>query len=388
MNAPHVTYDFIVTGFGCAGMSLLFYLLKGSLKDQKILIIDSSEKTINDRTWCYWAEKPLEIHPKNSPLVFWENISISNGKNKIKKPLGKLKYFHVSSSDFYNEIKAFVNTFPNVNFIHDTVNTMEEIEQNSVIVRTSLGNVYSGKKVFNSIPDNSLINLKSNILRQVFVGWKIKTKNSCFEPDTAVMMDFVNPEEDKTDFFYILPFSENEALVEYTAFTTQPIEFDSMECEISHFIQEKLGQDIYEITFREQGSIPMTTFQFASQQNKNIINLGSIAGCGKPSTGYTFHTIQKHCQTIVNDLESKLMKDNPSWQRNFRFGFYDNIILNIAKKWPKALPKVFFNLFEKNSGDDVLRFLNEETSLKEEIKLLSRLKFPIFIKSLIHYEQH
>ncbi|MFC0261135.1 hypothetical protein [Fontibacter flavus] len=111
MNAPHVTYDFIVTGFGCAGMSLLFYLLKGSLKDQKILIIDSSEKTINDRTWCYWAEKPLEIHPKNSPLVFWENISISNGKNKIKKPLGKLKYFHVSSSDFYNEIKAFVNTF-------------------------------------------------------------------------------------------------------------------------------------------------------------------------------------------------------------------------------------------------------------------------------------
>lgn len=388
MNSPSLTNDFIITGFGCAGMSLIYYLLNSKLKDSKILIIDSSEKNINDRTWCYWAEKPLDIHPGNSPLVFWENISISNGEKLVKKPLGKLKYFHISSADFYEEIKALVKTFPNVHFIQDTVTVMEENDQHTVSVKTSNNNTFLGKKVFNSIPDRFVTKSKRNILRQIFVGWKIKTKTPCFEPDTAVMMDFMKFHKEKTDFFYILPFSNTEALVEYTVFSSENVDFNLMEAEIKQFIQEKLGQDNYEITFREEGSIPMTTFELPKTPSKNIIPLGTIAGCSKPSTGYTFHNIQKHCMTIVQMIENEIFKKDFSWERKLRFNFYDNIILNIAKKWPKALPHVFFNLFESNSGENVLRFMNEETSLMEELKLLSRLKFPIFIKSLIHYEKH
>lgn len=69
-----------------------------------------------------------------------------------------------------------------------------------------------------------------------------------------------------------------------------------------------------------------------------------------------------------------------------RFNFYDNILLNIAHKWPNQLPQVFFNLFGSSSAEMVLRFLNEETSFWEEIKMLNRLKFKIFLKSLVQYE--
>jgi lycopene beta-cyclase len=116
--------------------------------------------------------------------------------------------------------------------------------------------------------------------------------------------------------------------------------------------------------------------------------LGTLAGCSKASTGYTFYNIQKHCQEIVNALENQKGIKNLNWKRKSRFKFYDNILLNIAKKWPQALPDTFFNLFQTNPGAAVLKFLNEESNFFEELRLLFNLKFSIFIKSLIHYEKH
>lgn len=69
-----------------------------------------------------------------------------------------------------------------------------------------------------------------------------------------------------------------------------------------------------------------------------------------------------------------------------RFKFYDNILLNIAHKWPEKLGGVFLELFQSSPPADVMRFLNEETSFTEELKILSKLRFSIFIKSLMRYE--
>ena len=388
MNATNLQYDFIIAGFGCAGMSFVYHLLKSPFKNSKILVIDSSDKSINDRTWCYWAETPLDIHPKKSPIIFWENISIRKGQKQVNKTLENLKYFHVKSSDFYSEIKERINEFPNVHLATDAITSIEQNSSGDVSVTTSENGVFNGKKVFNSIPDKRFLKKDNKILKQVFVGWKIKTQQPCFEKDTVILMDFLKERKEITDFFYVLPFSEKEALVEYTVFTTANLDYKKMETSIRHFISNKLGQENFEITFKEEGTIPMTTLSPQKSNSNQIINLGTLAGCSKPSTGYTFYTIQKHCKSIIESLEIKNVKKKTVWSRKLRFNFYDNIILNIAKKWPDALPGVFLNLFETNSGPDVLRFLNEESRFFHELRLLSRLKFPIFIKSLFHYEKH
>jgi lycopene beta-cyclase len=388
MYDPNLTYDFIVTGFGCAGMSFVYHLLDSSLKDANILVIDPSDKSVNDRTWCYWAETPLDIHPKKTPLIFWENISIRKGQKEVIKTLENLKYYHIKSSDFYAEIKERVKNFPNVHFTLDAIISMEENSSGGVSVTTSENGIFNGKKVFNSIPDKKILKKDNKILKQVFVGWKIKTQDSCFEKNTVTLMDFLKDRHKITDFFYILPYSEKEALVEYTVFTTNNLDFKKMEASIHHFITNNLGQENFEITFKEEGTIPMTTQSPQESNSVHIIHLGTLAGCSKPSTGYTFYTIQKHCKSIIKSLETKKAKKNAVWARKVRFNFYDNIILNIAKKWPDALPGVFLNLFETNSGPTVLRFLNEETKFLQELKLLLRLKFPIFIKSLFYYEKH
>lgn len=382
-----ITYDFIVTGLGCAGMSLMYYLLDSPLKDKEILLIDYSTKSKNDRTWCYWAEKPLSIHPKNSPLVFWENVNIIKSNDKIQSKLGDYKYFHIKSSDFYSDIIDKIKKFPNVTVINDHISKIEQNNNSKVIVKTVNSGDFYGSKVFNSIPFEQPINAKT-ILNQTFVGWKIKCDGSFFEKNAATLMHFPEMNQHESEFFYILPYTDSEALVEYTLYTKNKVQIDILEKKLADYLRKKLGIKDFEILFEEFGTIPMTTQKFEHKKDPNIISIGTLAGCTKPSTGYTFYDIQKHSKQILNQLLEENDDKRFDWKRKRRFSFYDNILLNIAVKWPSELPRIFKEMFEKNHGQQVLRFLNEESSFWEELKILGRLKYGIFIKSLLHYEKH
>lgn len=383
-----ITYDYIITGLGCAGMSLLHYLLESPLKNSRILVIDSSSKKTNDRTWCYWAEKPLDIHPRNSPLIFWSEINIINQGKAVKKKLGNLKYFHIKSSDFYVQMLDKIRDTPNITIIEDEVTEIFELENGTVEVKTKAKGNFFSNKVFNSIPLHQKQVTDKSCLKQLFLGWRIKTNKASFDPSAATLMHFNSKNKTLTDFFYILPFREDEALVEYTVFSKNNCSMEEMKMEIQNFIKEDLDIHDFEVIFEEKGCIPMTTQINNGIKSEKIIPIGTLAGCSKPSTGYTFYDIQKHSRQIIK----KLVKENsPSvftWKRNVRFTFYDNILLNIAIKWPQSLPGIFTELFSRNSATSILKFLNEETSLLEEIRILSRLNFPIFIKSLIQYEKH
>jgi lycopene beta-cyclase len=388
-NLPQTQdFDFIVCGFGCAGMSVLFYLLRSDLKESNILVIDSSKKTENDRTWCYWAKNPLDIHPKCSPIVSWQQIRISNGKEKITKSTNPLSYFHIRSIDFYKEIRELASTQPNVRFVNDSVLDIQNKPDGKVQVNTLKNGSFKGGKVLNSIFLPQFGSIRRPILHQHFVGWEIETDRDCFDPETAILMDFLPHKKGPADFVYILPFSSRRALVEYTAFSNDPINPETMEEKIRCFIRDNLQNPRIEIKFKENGSIPMTTFAMSRPVQDNIILLGTLAGCTKPSTGYTFCNIQKHSQDVVHQLVNGKDTNAFAWTKKKRFDFYDNIFLNIAKRWPEKLPQVFVNLFAVNSAPNVFRFLDEETSLWEEFKILGKLKFPIFLKSLYSYERH
>lgn len=382
-----MTYDFIVTGLGCAGMSFMYYLLDSEFKHKKILLIDVSNKVENDRTWCYWAENPLEIHPKNPPLIFWDQIKIINKNEVCLKSLGPLKYYHIKSSDFYTEVLEKIKGFSNVTIIQDKVLAFEANQKQQVTVKTLNSGDYLGEKILNSIFPLSE-NKEKRMLKQVFLGWKIKCSQNVFDNRSATLMDFATDTFDQTEFFYILPFSETEALVEYTIYTQNSIDTSLMEEKLAQYIQSHLEIDKFEIVYKEQGIIPMTTNKLNTTNAQNIIPIGTVAGCTKPSTGFTFYDIQKHCKEIVNQLVKNQSPLEFVWKRKNRFTFYDNILLNIAVKWPQELPFIFKEMFENNNGDSILRFLNEESTFFNEIKILASLKFKIFIKSMFQYERH
>lgn len=374
-------FDYILSGGGCAGLSLAFHLIQSRLKESKILIIDPVLDQIPNKTWCYWHDNPLPIHPENS-VFFWNSLVFQDRNNSLKKSLNNLNYYHLNSHDFFGSVRKKLNDYPNISFVQDeVVETMED--QEGIIVKTSKNQLFRGSLVFDSRV-NSSENF-DNKLKQVFLGWKIETANATFFPDRFTMMDFNTKSGADFDFFYILPFSEREALVEYTTYTTDRVPEDVLETRLRNYLKNTFGDEHFNVTFTESGVIPMSTKLGIPDQGKRIIPIGTKAGWTKPSTGYTFYQIQENCKKIVGNLEKgELNKLN--FKRKNRFVFYDSILLTIAHKWPSELKKVFLDLFKSAPADLVFRFLSEKTTFLEELKLLSGLKFGIFIKSLFHYE--
>ena len=377
-------YDYILAGAGLAGLSLVYYLLESDLKDKKILLIDPQGRSIPDKTWCYWSEKPFDIHPRES-IHAWSQLSFVTDDTKITKSLGKLRYFHLNSHDFYSSIFAKLTAYPNVNFLKDKVLNISEYND-QVQVTTQQNGTLKSSFVFDSRLDPKEFE-KSSALKQVFSGWKIQTQTESFDPTSLILMEFPKKFGHHFDFFYILPFSKTEALIEYTAYSQNPISENDLNVLLKNYLHNTLGDTSFEITFRETGVIPMSTFSKKSAQSNYVIPIGTAAGWTKASTGYTFHTIQKNCQQIVQKLSTGTINGMLA-DRSPRFTFYDNILLNIAHKWPNQLQGLFLNLFETSPASQVLRFLSEETTLIEELGILGKLRFPIFIKSLMRYESH
>ena len=373
-------YDYILAGGGCAGLSLVYHLLDSSLKDSQILILEPTLGEIPNKTWCYWNTEALPIHPEAARFS-WNSFYLQQGKQQHQHGLEKLSYYHLNSHDFYAHVLEKIKDFSNVHFLKAEVSSIRCID-NEVHVETTSSETYRSNYVFDS--RNFVGKETENILNQVFIGLRIKSETPIFDPTTMGLMDFDTPSTSGFDFIYTLPFSTQEALIEYTAYTSEACAEVVLLDSLTNFLNQKFGALDFEILFRESGNIPMTTRIQHQTTGIRHVRIGTAAGWTKPSTGYTFAQIQENCIKLVARLEQGV-KQPLVFPRKSRFVFYDNILLSIAHHWPKRLPSVFINLFSTSSPDLVFRFLAEKTSFWEELKLLSRLKFGIFLKGLTRY---
>ena len=173
------------------------------------------------------------------------------------------------------------------------------------------------------------------------------------------------------------------ALVEYTLFTSTLLYPNQYDEGLRHYIKDYVFKGPYKIDEEEFGTIPMTNYRFQVRKN-NIINIGTAGGQTKASSGYTFQFIQKHSASIVSLLKmtGKPFDENADVPK--RFHFYDTILLNILQRKSYPGKDIFVELFKKNKPQAVLRFLDNESSLKSELKIISSLpKWP-FLKAAIN----
>jgi lycopene beta-cyclase len=373
-------YDYILAGGGCAGLSLVYHLLESSLKESQILIIDPNQGEIPNKTWCYWSKEALPIHPQSARFS-WNSFYLKDEAQQLTKPLNELSYHHLNSHDFYAHVLEKIRQFPNVHFLKEEVVALTPTGT-EIQVTTHTADSYNASFVFDSRVESN--DSDQSILKQVFIGIRIKVSEPLFDPKKWGLMDFETRPSNGFDFIYTLPFSAHEALIEYTAYTTEERSEEELLKELQEFLNQKYGSIAYDIQFQESGKIPMSTRNFFSSVSPRHIPIGTAAGWTKPSTGYTFAPIQENCAAIVASLERGELT-SLHFPRKSRFVFYDNILLTIAHRWPKRLPGLFLNLFSSSRPELVFRFLSEKTTFSEEIRLLSGLKFGIFLKGLLRY---
>ena len=371
-------YNYIFTGSGLSALMTVYeMLLSGKFNDKSILLIDENTKKVNDRTWCFWDDDNLfdDIVSKK-----WNQAVFANEKYNRVLELTPYQYKKINGLDFYELVFKKISEHKNIHFLNQKVVNFNKLG-NHCIVKTEQ-ETFTCNKIFNSIyhPKAVTNQTKFPLIHQHFVGWFIKSKESVFTPNCATFMDFSVEQKGNTRFMYVLPTSENEALLEYTLFSKDLLSKEEYEYEIKNYI-ENLGITEYEIIEKEQGNIPMTCYPFWKHNTKNIINIGSAGGWTKASTGYTFKNASKKSKALVQFLKSE--SDFTKFHKKDKFWFYDLLLLDILSSKNELGSKIFSSMFKNGNSTVIFKFLDEETSIWEDLQVIWRCPKMIFVQSLI-----
>jgi lycopene beta-cyclase len=368
-------YDYIITGAGCAGLSLAMHMISsGKFSDKKILLIDKDPKHANDRTWCFWQTEENLFEPVIKKK--WSKLWFHGEMYSTQLNVSPYQYKMIRGIDFYEYCFSTIRQYKYFDILFETVEEIFSNEETRVIAG---GKNFYADYVFNSILLEKPKFPKDNLwLLQHFKGWLIETGENVFDESTAILMDFRTDQRFGTAFCYALPLNSKQALVEYTLFSEELLQQDQYDEGLKTYIGDVLKISSYQINEREFGVIPMTNFKFPSHHN-NIINIGTAGGQTKGSSGYTFNFIQKHSKAIVDSL---IATGKPFVQPVAqRFNFYDSVLLRVLNNGAVPGKKVFTDLFKNNPVQKVFKFLDNESSLAEELKIISSLPTLPFLKA-------
>jgi lycopene beta-cyclase len=373
-----MNYDYIIAGSGCAGLSLLYSVLKDPiLNTKKILILDKEEKTANDRTWCFWEKdkglfEPIVTHE-------WRELEFLTSDLTKRFKLEEYSYKMIKGIDFYNLVLTFSKEFKNITFKYENIQQIQA-ENDRAFVETENA-TYTAEYIFNSTGlFNPEINTQNSLL-QHFEGWMIKTNKPSFDDKVGTLMDFRLDQKHGTTFMYVLPLSAKEALVEYTLFSKKVLSKEQYKEALEKYIKDYLKIEEYEISHKEFGIIPMSLAHFSRSPNseERIINIGTAGGFTKASSGYTFQFIQKNTKKILNNLRNGIHPNPRITFRDKMFQWYDSTLLEVLIPGQMTGKEIFSIMFKKISPEKILAFLNNESSFIEEIKIMNSLPKQTFI---------
>ena len=359
-------YDYIITGSGASGLMLAYRMAKDSFFDNaSILIIDKEKKTSNDRTWCFWENDKGEwddlVHKS------WNKILFDSHSYKKSIPLQSYTYKMIRSAKFYEKLWNFIESKNNISFIKANVTSILDTAEGA-LVETSTGR-YRAVKLLNSIDLDQKYTRQEEypVLLQHFTGWFIETKKNVFDDSVATFMDFTVDQKMNTRFMYVLPVSANKALFEYTLFSKDVLTKEEYELELQKYLELNSISE-YTIIEKEKGIIPMTSFKFWQDNSKNILNIGTVGGWTKASTGYTFKNTSKKTIQLIAFLKTE--NDFTNFRKKTRFWFYDLLMLDVLANHNHLGSNLFSKLFQRNSLKKVFRFLDEETSFIEDLRIM------------------
>lgn len=368
-------YYYIIVGGGLAGLQLALEFSRDLFfKGKSIALIDPSWDLQNDKTWCFWEKDEGKwdylVHKE------WKKAKFKTFSKNLDLDLSPYKYKMVRSIDFYSEVRKELEATGNFHFIQD------EIEKIDPVRMTAFGKKkdYTATHFFDSrVPTEFVADEKYVKIYQHFKGIVIETDNPAFDPSVFTMMDYRLKYTNSTSFTYVLPLSQTRALVEFTFFTPFLTEEKVYDEFLKRYITEELKINTYNILETEKGVIPMTDYPFHSDNIPEITKIGTGGGWVKGSTGYSFKHTEKKVEKIISNIHAgKLPSEDLI---NQRFRFYDAIFLDVLKERNDLGENIFSNFYNKNSPQEIFKYLDEETTISEELKIMMSLFHPQFIKS-------
>ncbi|RPI87475.1 MAG: Lycopene cyclase [Chloroflexi bacterium] len=375
------TYDFVFAGGGLAGLSLAWQIAQSPLRNRSMLIVDHDSSPIQNSTFSYWSEGS---NPFLQAVSYtWDQLSVFTKDGSSRSNLGSYRYHTIRGADIYRLVSQELSACPRVTSLRGHISEMSEtVEGVRILVD---GREYTGKWVFDSRPRSNTGQSQTEKylrLKMSFQGWDIETDQDVFNPRNAILMDFRTYQGSDMCFFYVLPYDERHALVEYTIFAQKPLSHSDSEAALYCYLESVFGLSAgqnFQLNHREAGCLLVTDQPFERRTGFRTLAIGLSGGRLKPSTGYAFTRIQRDSRAILRSLLQHnhpfhIPGDSPLYT------LLDSLMLEVMRDYPENTQRIFSALFERNSMDNVLRFLDEDAPLSEVLRLMATLPAGLFIK--------
>lgn len=372
-------FDYAILGGGAAGLSLALALIRSPLRDSSIVIIDKEKQGVTNTRWCFWTDEPSPyddiLHRE------WRNLSFLSDTVEQKWEISPFRYLMLRGGDFSAFAHAELQKY-NVTFLHEEGEVREAPDHAALTITLPGGGteIIAARYAFDSRPVNLIRQSQYNYLEQHFLGWEVETANPVFDPATVTLFDLRTPQRGGITFFYILPFSRTRALVEYTLFSAERLPGEEYASALRGHLNE-LGAGDYRILETERGIIPMTDAPFPRQLGRHILSIGTRGGRVKPSTGYAFSRIQRDSTKIVDSLlrfsHPFAIPPDP-----LRHRLQDAIMLELLAKEPGMARPVFSAIFSKNPIQRVLKYLDDRSSLIEDLQIMASHAPGVFLRAI------
>ena len=324
-----------------------------------VTMLDRSHD-VPDRTLCVWGSSLSAISA--AAVAQWKHVRMGFGQCSIGLDLGSMVYCQYTAAS----IRALADA--QVDIVRETGNAAAPNREANV----SLDSCDRGR---DRIP-------ASVSLLQHFRGWRIRTSTAMFDADVATMMDFRVDQSDGVCFVYVLPYAQNEALVECTVFSAAVWDAEQYEVRLRAYIADIIGASDYEVEATEIGIIPMTDRMPQRLHGESWIGIGTAGGLTKPTTGYTVARCVRDAEHMMMSYKRTGVFSVPPLPPG-RFRWYDQLLLRIIRDEPHEVPRILWTLFSRNPVEKILRFLDEGTSLTDEVKIFWSLPWRPFLRAII-----
>jgi lycopene beta-cyclase len=350
-------FDYIIIGGGCAGLSLAYELnLHQKLNDKTLAIIEPRDNYTKDKTWSFW--KIFSHNFEDCVKKSWNNFTINIPNHTRHLECKNTPYQTIDSGLFYDKTINSLKQNKNIFFLKN----LNEININNSFI-------------FNSV--ESTANSKGK-LWQHFSGFEIETKKDFFDEEIFNLMDFDCEQKDSVHFFYTLPYSKKRALVETTWISDlKNSSLQDYDEQLNSYIKDHLKIKDFTINYKEVGAIPLFNIDYIKKPNQ--INIGTVGGMTRLSTGYTFLNIQEHSKYIRKNLDN--IQNTSLFTLGKKYQFLDNIFLKVLKNNPKNMGQIFFKMFGCPSKT-VINFLSNKSNLPEDLSIISKMPKLKFLRQL------
>lgn len=365
---PDKKYDYAIVGAGAAGLNLsLAFINDPHFRDKSFIILEKSQKNLNDRTWCFWEQENTtwdKIATKT-----WQNGDFFSKKGEVHFNTEPYQYKMLRSIDFYNYAIGEIRSAENFNWINEDVDSIST-GNNSIVIKTD-SSEYKAGHVFDSRIDPGFKENRHSYLNvlQHFKGWVIETDTNTFDPERFVMMDYRMKWKDTTSFMYLLPISERRALIEFTFFSPDLVEEEVYDQMMDKYLKEEFNLETYKVKESEIGVIPMSNFPFHKVNTEYITKIGTAGGWVRPSSGYSFKNAERYSQEIIKNIKQDRVPSQGI--ANNRFRKYDTLFLELLQNRNEMGEDLFYTMYTKNKVDKIFKFLDEQTSFTEDLRIMN-----------------